>query len=128
MARLIVFFLIALLPLRGWSATGMAVQMALMQSAAMASSMESSQEAMPTDCPMIQMDATAVGDPSHSSDKSMDGKGHQGCQTCQLCMGLAVLDSFSAKLPQPVPFGPTLDCTDRFSSAELFEDSKPPIS
>lgn len=106
----------------------MAVQMALAQSAAMASSMEPSQGAMPADCPMMQMDASAAADPSHSSDKSMDGKSHQGCQTCQLCMSLAVLDSLSAKLSEPVPFGPALSLADRYSSAELFEDSKPPIS
>ena len=128
MARLIVILLIALLPLRGWSATGMAVQMALMESAAMASSMESSQEAMPADCPMMQMASSADGDPSHSSDKSMDVKGHQSCQTCQLCMGMAVLDYLSAKFTEPAPFEPTLARADRFSSAELFEDSKPPIS
>lgn len=128
MARLIVIFLIALLPLRGWSATGMAIQMALMESAAVASSAESNTSAMPADCPMMQMASSAVGDPSHSSDKSMDVKGHQGCQTCQLCMGMAVLDSLSAKFTEPAPFGPTLARADRFSSAELFEDSKPPIS
>lgn len=43
-------------------------------------------------------------------------------------MGMAVLDSLSANLPQPVPFEPMLSRADRFASAELFEDSKPPIS
>ena len=105
----------------------MAVQMALMESAAVASSAESNTSAMPADCPM-QMATSSAGDPSQSTDKSMDGKGHQGCQTCQLCMGMAVLDSLSANLPQPVPFEPMLSRADRFASAELFEDSKPPIS
>lgn len=127
MARLIVIFLIALLPLRGWSATGMAIQMALMESAAMASSMESGQGVMPADCPMVQIDASAIAGASHSSDKSMDGKSHQGCQTCQLCMCLAALDSLSTNFSEPVPFGPALTLADRYSSAELFEDSKPPI-
>ena len=127
MARLIVIFLIALLPLRGWSATGMAVQMALMESAAVASSAESNTSAMPADCPM-QMATSSAGDPSQSTDKSMDGKGHQGCQTCQLCMGLAILDSLSAKLSEPVSFRPGRARADHYFSAELFEDSKPPIS
>jgi len=123
MARLIVILLIALLPLRGWSATGMAVQMALAGNATMESSMDAG--AMPGDCPMMQKVASAVG---KTPDKPMDSKSHQGCQTCQLCMTLATLDSLSAKLPEPEPFGSPLALADRYASAELVEDSKPPIS
>ena len=128
MARLIVLLLIALLPLRGWSATGMAVQMALAGNTAMESSMDAGQGAMPVDCPMMQKAASAVGDAAHTPEKTMDGKSHQGCQTCQLCMTLATLDSLSAKLPEPEPFGSPIALADRYAGAELFEDSKPPIS
>ena len=128
MARLIVLLLIALLPLRGWSATGMAVQMALAGNTAMESSMDAGQGAMPVDCPMMQKAASAVGDAAHTPEKTMDGKSHQGCQTCQLCMSLATLDSLSAKLPEPEPFGSPIALADRYAGAELFEDSKPPIS
>ena len=127
MARLIVILLIALLPLRGWSATGMAVQMALAETTAAASSMDDGQGAMSADCPMMQMAASTSGDATHSPDKPMDGKTHHGCQTCQLCMTLAVLDSLSTKIPELTPFEPALALSYRFSSAELFEDSKPPI-
>lgn len=105
----------------------MAIHMALMETSAMASSMEPSQGAMPADCSMMQMDASATTGTSHSSDKSMDGKSHQGCQTCQLCMSLAAPDSLPSHFSEPVPFGPALTLADRYSSAELFEDSKPPI-
>lgn len=84
--------------------------------------------AMPVDCPMMQKAASAVGDAAHTPEKTMDGKSHQGCQTCQLCMSLATLDSLSEKLPEPEPFGSPLALADRYASAELFEDSKPPIS
>ena len=106
----------------------MAVQMALAESSAVPTSMQSSTSAMPADCPMIQMDYSADDDPSLSSDKSIDDKDHQGCQTCQLCMGLAILDSLSAKLSEPVSFRPGRARADHYFSAELFEDSKPPIS
>lgn len=102
----------------------MAVQMAHSGS----TTMSAAQGVMPADCPMMQMIASSVGVPSLSSEKPMDGKVRQGCQTCQLCMSLAGLNSFSAKLPEPGPFGPVMALLDRYSSAELFEDSKPPIS
>lgn len=105
----------------------MAVQMALAGNTAMESSMDAGQVAMPVDCPMMQKAASAVRGAAHTPEKTMDGKSHPGCQTCQLCMSLATLDSLSAKLHDPVPFGPALALADRYASAELFEDSKPPI-
>lgn len=102
----------------------MAVQMALAGNAGMESSMDVGQGAMPGDCPMMQKAAEAA----HAPDKPMDGKSHQGCQTCQLCMSLATLDSLPVKLAEPTHRGPVFSVEDRYFSAELFEDSKPPIS
>jgi hypothetical protein len=55
MARFIVILLIALLPLRGWSAVGMSVNMAATGMTGMASHEMSGHEAMPEDCPMMRM-------------------------------------------------------------------------
>jgi hypothetical protein len=53
---------------------------------------------------------------------------HKGCQSCQLCMPLAALDSpvvlAIAANPQVLP----LTRSSRFASADPARDAKPPIS
>ncbi|XHS77295.1 hypothetical protein ACFJGW_16430 [Burkholderiaceae bacterium UC74_6] len=109
MRRWLLILLVALLPLRGWTAERITVDMATVElgmSAAMATMQ---------DCPMKKgADGTAMF--------------NHGCQSCQLCMSLAApvfpLLEFQASAPGtslPVP-------DERFSSAELARSAKPPIS
>jgi hypothetical protein len=120
-ARIFIIFLIALLPLRGWSFDRMALQMERGDYAAGIAL--DSDAGMSPDCAMLmQMDSKA-----HAVD-SEKGSLHQGCQFCELCMPLAALDA-------PVPLGctPTIQPvpelrTSMFVSADTARYVKPPIS
>ena len=105
-ARFIVLILIALLPLRGWSAVDMSVKMAAAETVA-----------MPDDCPMMSMNSTTD-----------DDKAHTGCQSCQLCMTLVAQDVPGISLPEPAPLSLALAPTAHYASADISTDSKPPIS
>lgn len=119
MGRFFLILLIALLPLRGWSAERMAVQMAI--SAPTSQSTGSGHGSMPDDCPMVLKAASTESGAHH-------GEGGRGCQACQLCMSLATfaipgIPTISAK-----PICAPAVRADRFSSADLTRASKPPIS
>jgi hypothetical protein len=118
MGRLLVIFLVMLIPLRGWSAERMVIQMAYSQTVADA---QMSMDGMPADCPMLAQAES-------KSDKSTSpAKGFAGCQTCQLCMTLASLSfpqiQLSAHRTEVHPDSSRA----RFSSADLTLQVKPPI-
>jgi hypothetical protein len=120
-ARIFIIFLIALLPLRGWSFDRMALQMD--GDAHAVGIAHDSDTGMSPDCAMLmQMD-----------NKTQDADSeqvvlHQGCQSCQLCMPLAGLNVLaplaSTSLVQTVPELRT----SMFVSADTARYVKPPIS
>lgn len=76
---------------------------------------------MPADCPMMaQMDSKA--------DKSTTPlKNHVGCQTCQLCMSLAVQNVSPSPLLAYERQAPPSSVGASFVSADLARQVKPPI-
>lgn len=125
MARLFILFLIALLPLRGWTAERMVFQM--QHGAAVAAQVHDLGKAMvgamPADCALHMQMASGP-----HADAVSQGPEHKGCESCQLCMPLAALAAPAvrsiAASPQAQPA--TLSC--RFVSADPARDAKPPIS
>lgn len=121
MGRLLVILLVILIPLRGWSAERMAVQMASSQTVAEVADELISMDSMPADCPML---AQAE---SKSENSTSPAKGFAGCQTCQLCMTLASLSlpqiQLSAHLTEVHPEAASA----RFISANVSPQVKPPI-
>jgi predicted metal-binding membrane protein len=121
MGRLLVILLVVLIPLRGWSAERMVIQMAYSQTVAEVADAQMSMDGMPADCPMLAQAES-------KSDKPISpAKGFAGCQTCQLCMTLA-----SSSFPQIQPAAHRTEvhpdpAGDSFSSADLALRVKPPI-
>jgi Cu/Ag efflux protein CusF len=118
---LVIIFLVVLIPLRGWSAERMVVQMAYSQTIAEVADEQISMDGMPDDCPMLAQAKSKAEKPASP------GKGFVGCQTCQLCMTLASSSfpqtQLSAQLTEvhPDPAGAS------FISADLAPRVKPPI-
>lgn len=117
--HVLLYLLILILPIRGWAAEVMAVQMAqseLPAAVAMASG-------MPADCPMlVGLDATGDDQPDSQNQ-------HAVCPSCQLCMGMtAVALPAPTTLAQLAPAGLVAHCAADFQSAELVRQQKPPIS
>ena len=127
MRHLILILMIALLPLRGWTADVMTVSMAVQQVATHSLDTEASDPfdaglmaGMPADCAMQMAWTQAPEDGSVPA-------GH-GCTTCQLCMavvtGYPTLPFSTGPLPQALQhMGST-----SFTSAERASGFKPPIS
>jgi hypothetical protein len=126
MRVLLLALMIALLPVRGWVGSAMAVDMAaqqvtMAQQAAPAAEPGAAASAMPEDCPMFAQ-------VSEAETPVADGAHCNSCNTCQLCLALA---SFTWPGLQPAGFtlhaeplpGGTL-----FTSAERASTFKPPIS
>jgi hypothetical protein len=125
MSRLFVLLLIALLPLRGWTAQGMAMQMGAMDrgGVAVAAQMQGADEGMAPDCRLyMQMASTPAATDASGTPA------HKGCQSCQLCMPLVAMDApTSAALgahPQALP----VSRRQSFASADRARHVKPPIS
>jgi hypothetical protein len=117
MARLFILFLIALLPLRGWTAERMVFETGHGTAVSAAAS------AMPEEC-ALHMQMTSA----HHETAASHVPDHKGCESCQLCMPLVALDSpvvlAAATGPQALPrMG-----TSQFASADSARDCKPPIS
>jgi hypothetical protein len=119
-SRLFIILLIALLPLRGWSAERMAVHMAVSESATSAMSAEHGTQH--EDCAMMM----AV-DSSDTSSTDHGGKTERSCQTCQLCMTLAAHEIPAVQAIGPAPHSVAIPRADRYTSAELTLAVKPPI-
>jgi hypothetical protein len=121
MGRLLVILLVMLIPLHGWSAERMAVQMAYSQTILAAVGEQAPFAKMPADCPMVAQAASkAEKDPSPP-------KGFGACQTCQLCMTLA-----SSSFPQTEAAAHLTtehpECARAsFISADVAPQIKPPI-
>jgi hypothetical protein len=119
MTRFFIMFLIALLPLRGWSVQNMVMQMGAPSVAS-----QTAEPAMGEDC-ALHMQQSAEGEAGHTAHPKPD---HKGCQNCQLCMPLAALQTFGGLAlttsAQTVP----LMGSSHFVSADRARDAKPPIS
>lgn len=121
MARLLLILLVMLIPLRGWSAERMAVQMTSSQVHVAAAGGPVSVAAMPADCPMLAQ-------PAWDAEKSpAPSKSHAGCQTCQLCMSLATQSFSPTSLLAYERHAPPVAASASFLSADLARQVKPPI-
>ena len=120
MARLFILFLIALLPLRGWTAERMVFQMD--HGTTVATMSNDSDAAMSEDC-ALHMQMAAQHGTGHDNTT-----GHNGCQACQLCMPLAALDNAAIVPFAPFPHVVPVPRTRHFASADTARQAKPPIS
>jgi hypothetical protein len=120
MRRLLVLFMIVLLPLRGWAGDLMSVQMAMSNS--VSASMDA---AMSPGCPMHS--EASQDDSGPDADGSQSQGGMKNCVSCGLCVPIAELahvrfdDVAFAGHAQPV-IGAA-----QFVSASLAPTVKPPI-
>ena len=132
MRHLMLILMIALLPLRGWAADGMAVFMAAQQLVAIENVAYQAQETgadSPFDAELrVSMPANCIMQmaQSHTPDIGSAQVGH-GCNACQLCM--AVVTGYptlpiSTLTPPPV-MQRTVSIS--FTSAERAPGFKPPI-
>ena len=121
MARLFILFLIALLPLRGWTAERMVFEMEA--GAPLAAVSQAAGAGMGEECALHMQMAS-----SHHQSGESHAPAHKGCHSCQLCMPLAALASplvlAVAASPQVLP----ITRSSRFVSADPAHDVKPPIS
>ncbi len=131
MSRLFIIILIALLPLRGWCADRMAIQMA---STELAMNSESAGAASGhRNCPMISGTDASPTEPALAGDLPTDSSSEetqldQSCQACQLCMALAPYEIPVAKTSASQSSAVEIACADRFDSADRARTVKPPIS
>jgi hypothetical protein len=119
-ARLFILFLIALLPLRGWTAERMVFAMDAAPVVAMSQDVDA---AMPKDCALhMHVDSARHGSAAgHGAD-------HKGCESCQLCMPLVALDAAEVLAAASLPAAVPSPCNSRFVSADAAPGIKPPIS
>jgi hypothetical protein len=130
MSRLFILLLIALLPLRGWTAQGMAMQMGAMDRGAMdrggvavAAQMPGADEGMAPDCPLyMQMASTPAATDASGTPA------HKGCQSCQLCMPLVAMDAPTSVALGAHPQALPVSRWQSFASADRARHVKPPIS
>ena len=120
MSRLFILFLIALLPLRGWTSERM------LMPAGSAASVQAHAHAMAADCALHMQMAPAAHD--HAQGDASHGVQHKGCQNCQLCMPLAAMgcQAVLAGVQQSQTVLARPACT--FASADAARHAKPPIS
>lgn len=122
MGRFLVILLVMLLPLRGWSAERMAIQMTQSQMTAEVAGEPASMAGMPADCLMM------MAQPASETEKSpTPSKSHAGCQTCQLCMSLGAQDFSAPSFMACERQVPPVSIAVRFISADLARQVKPPI-
>ena len=126
MSRLFILFLIALLPLRGWSVERMAVQM---EGRAMHA--QTLDAGMSVECALhmrMDMPMAAAADSEQDSQGADHAPDHKGCQSCQLCMPLAALGGCASLQAATAPQALPVSCSKRFVSADPERNAKPPIS
>jgi hypothetical protein len=121
MGRLLIILLVMLLPLRGWSAERMAVQMAPSLAIVEVAEVVISMDGMPIDCPMLGQSVSKDGKSSSSS------LGKSSCQTCELCMALASLTLPQNHLLTYVRQAHPMPTSSSFISADLAPQVEPPI-
>jgi hypothetical protein len=120
-ARYFILFLIALLPLRGWTAERMVFAM---DKSPVTVSSHGADVAMSEECALhMGIDLGSA----HHETAAGHGTDHKSCESCQLCMPLVALDAptvlAAAALPDAVPV-PRIS---NFASADRARDVKPPI-
>ena len=125
MSRLFILFLIALLPLRGWTAQQMVFQMGQGAPVAAASADHAMHGTMPADCALHMQLASGDHASSHASSHGAD---HKGCESCQLCMPLVALASPVLLTLAPAPQALTVTHGGAFASADTARAARPPIS
>ena len=137
MRLLLVAFMIALLPIRGWMGDAMAVDMAMQQvvmtqNSASGKSLGSGADAalatsaaMPEDCPMS---AQHEGGKSVGDDQADETVASCNCNSCELCLALASLIFPTMATAAFTPQGEPPSHGTRFSNAERVFNLKPPIS
>ena len=122
MVRLVLVVMVLLIPLRGWSAERMCLQMAANQVALELRSVHAPVAAMAQDCPMM-----ANADASREAPDAQDSSG-SGCQSCQLCMPLAAAEHLTPNTGEAAPRAAVPPGYMRYASAELTRHTKPPIN
>jgi hypothetical protein len=131
MSRLFIIILIAMLPLRGWCADRMAIQMA---SNELAMNSDSAGAASGhRNCPMMSGTEASPAESAQLGDLPNDASSEetqldQSCQACQLCMALAPCEILIAKTCASQSSTVEITSADRFNSAERARTVKPPIS
>lgn len=116
--HMLLYLLILLLPIRGWAAESMAVQMVQDQ----ISAQSTAESAMPADCPMLAKLDVTRDDQSDAQDQ------HSVCPSCQLCMSMTDAPSPTLALGKAAPAGFVVHRSATFRSADLVQQQKPPIS
>jgi hypothetical protein len=120
-ARIFIIFLIALLPLRGWSFDRMSLQMdGGMRAAGVASN---SDTGMSSDCAMLMQ----MGSKTQDADSEKVVL-HQGCQFCELCMPMGALVAPVTLASTPIIQAVPEWFSTVFVSADTARYAKPPIS
>lgn len=118
---MILVVLILLIPLRGWSAERLCIQMATNQVAMELRSENALAVAMPRDCAMAtNTDSTQV------TKTTLDESG-SGCQSCHLCMPLAVVEDLTPNNAEKTLQAVLHPAYMHYASAELARHAKPPI-
>jgi hypothetical protein len=121
-ARLFILFLIALLPLRGWTAERMVFAM---DTSPVAVWSQGGDVTMSEDCALhMGMDTGTA----HHESAAGHGANHKGCESCQLCMPLVALDAAVVLAVATLPEAAPAPHIGNFVSADPARDVKPPIS
>ena len=123
MARLLLIFLIVLLPLRGWAAERMVHPAEHGQAVVLMAQADAS--GMSEDCALHMQQQQMA---SHHANGDDQNNAHSGCQACQLCMPLAALDSPSTVPAAVLPHGVPVPRIRTLVSADPARHAKPPIS
>lgn len=134
MRRLLVIFLIALLPLRSWAVDVMGVSMAVQQLSARIAGVAGAvaspdQAAMPSDCPILALAnvKSGVGDSGAGDAHAPVSLLCHGCTTCQLCMTVFSGPSMVLAASEPLRHSRPVKGDFGFASASLRGWLKPPI-
>ena len=125
-ARLFILFLIALLPLRGWTAERMVFAM---DTSPVSVSSHGVDVAMSEECALHMGIALGIDlGSAHHDLAAGHGTDRKSCESCQLCMPLVALDAEPVLAIAANPGAMPLARISHFVSADPARDVKPPIS
>jgi hypothetical protein len=125
-ARLFILFLIALLPLRGWTAERMVFAM---DTSPVSVSSHGVDVAMSEECALHMGIALGIDlGSAHHDLAAGHGTDHKSCESCQLCMPLVALDAATVLVTAMLPDAVPVPRISNFASADPARDVKPPIS
>lgn len=120
---LFVALMIVLLPLRGWAGNIMAVEMASMANVQAKVATDSSQAAMPADCPMLTQLTSGAGDQNEAAAPAFCN-----CDTCELCLAVANLAPVALSVSPLLRHSSPPAFSTSFKSAISALNFKPPIA